>query len=166
MGRKQLPNEVKKLRGTDQPCRIKPTIKGEIITDISSIMNHPSVLLLTNDRQKQIFVEKANQLVSLKIMEEMYVDSLVQYAIYYDLWEQAVINMNEHGQQVISRVDSKGKVIGYIENPYIPIVIKYTTIIRSIGSDLGFTPVDRMKLPIIGKQESAIEQARKLFAAK
>lgn len=166
MGRKPIPNEMKKLRGTDQPCRMRPTIKGVIITDAESVMLHPSVMLLSNDRQKQIFVEKVGQLVALKMMEEMYVDALVQYAVYYDLWEQAVISMRDLGQSFLTRRNDAGKIIGHIENPYIRLAMKYRDIVNSIGSEFGFTPVSRMKLPTPGVKESPLEQIRKIVNGK
>ncbi len=165
-GRKPVPDEIKKARGTDQPCRMHPTIKGELVTDITIVLSNQSVAALSNDRQKQIFVERVNYLMSLKMMEMAYIDQLVDYAVFRDKYEDALIKLDQMGGDFVKRYDDAGKVCGFVENPYIKLAIKYREIVNRIGSEFGFTPVSRMKLPTPGVKESPLEQIRKIVNGK
>lgn len=161
-GRKPIPDEIKKQRGTDQPCRMRPVIKGQIVTDIDVVMSNPSVAVLANDRQRQIFVEKVTYLIALKMMEEVYINALVDYAILREKYEDALEKLNQMGGEFIKQYDDTGKMCGFIENPYIKLALRYLDKINKIGSEFGFTPVARMKLPAPGVKESPLDQIRKI----
>lgn len=166
MGRKPIPDIIKKNRGTDQPCRLRGVVKGEIVTDIRNVLVNPSVALLATERQKQIFIEKVNYMIALNLMEDVFIDSLVDYAIYREKFEECVVKVQEMGQPFLTRRNEAGKIIGHIENPYIRLAMKYRDIVNSIGSEFGFTPVSRMKLPTSEVKESPLEQIRKIVNGK
>ena len=165
-GRKRLPDEIKKVRVTDQPCRMTPTIKGEIITDIEAVLTNKSVAALSNDRQKEIFLERVKYMMALKMMEMAYIDQLVDYAIFREKYEVTLVKLEQMGGEFVKRYDDTGKVCGFIENPYIKLAIKYRDITNKIGSEFGFTPVSRMKLPTSEVKESPLEQIRKIVNGK
>lgn len=73
-GRKSLPNVVKKLRGTAQPCRIQDELSIEPITD--PILKLPKNSPLKTKRGKSIFVEKANQLIAMRILTTFDIEQL------------------------------------------------------------------------------------------
>lgn len=150
-GRKPLPDEVKKFRGTDQPCRMHPAVKGTIISDLQVVLSHPLTSVLCNDRQWRIFSEKVNFLIGLKMMEEVYIESLLIYAINVDKYFECIDQVNKQGM-VITVQTTKG--VEQQENPYYKASKRAFEVASRIGSEFGFTPVSRMKLSVGDGKES------------
>ena len=86
-GRKNLPVEVKKLRGTTQPCRDKASESaGAAIARLTDV-KPPSWL---DSDAKRIFKDKAGQLIALQVLTILDIDLLALYAQSYSLIIEAL----------------------------------------------------------------------------
>lgn len=146
MGRKPLPDNVKKMAGTFQKCRERKAPTAEPITAVDRVIRHPAARILNTTRQIQILRDKAEWLVKLGILEDVDIDALVDYTVIRSLYEDA-LNSAESYALVIPIAGKDGQPAGFNENPYIRLALKYQKELSRIGSEFGFTPVARLKLP-------------------
>lgn len=142
-GRKALPNAVKILRGTDQPCRMKEELSVKPITD--PILSLPKNNPLKTKRAKKIYIEKANQLIQLRILTSFDLEQLSIYAYALDQTYTCMENLHKQGYFHES-YDDNGNILRYIENPYLKLLRDMIEVTNKIGSDYGFTPVSRQKI--------------------
>ena len=143
-GRKSLPNQVKKLRGTDQPCRMKPAIEGNLISEITEIVDLKNFKVLQSKRAKDLFLQKANQLIKLKVLTDMDVEQLVVYAGSLDMLFTCMREIKRKGTFIeIYAEDKEGNpyLKGISPNPNIKLYREMIEITNRIGSDFGFSPV-------------------------
>lgn len=164
-GRKPLPNELKKLRGTDQPCRLKDSIEAPAVNDISKIVNTSKLKVLKTKRSKQIFKEKANQLIQLQILSDIDFEQLAIYSNSLDLLFHCIEQISESGH-FIEVYNEFGKIEKYIPNPYLKLYQDMVQICNKIGSEFGFTPVSRMKLHTKTVGKDPLEELMKQFNDK
>lgn len=161
-GRKSLPNEIKKLRGTDQPCRMSESIDVPKIGDISQIINVSKLKILKTKRSKQIFKDKANQLIQLNILTAIDFEQLAIYAHSLDTLFDCIDNISSSGK--FSEVyDENGRILRFIQNPYLKLYQDMVQICSKIGSDFGFTPVSRMKFKVESKENDPLQELMKQF---
>ena len=161
-GRKSLPNEIKKLRGTNQPCRTKETIDVPKIGDISQVINVSKLKVLKTKRSKQIFKEKANQLITLQILTEIDFEQLAIYAHSLDTLFDCIDNIASSGK--FSEVhDENGRILRFIQNPYLKLYQDMVQICSKIGSEFGFSPVSRMKLHTKPEEKDPLQELMKQF---
>lgn len=139
-GRKALPDNVKKIRGTNQKCRMSGSIsvEGTSIKEISSTKN---LKILRTKRAKDIFKTKANQLIAQNILTEFDLEQLGIYAVALDKCYECIEQMDT---LVTTEISSSGTKL--VVSPYVKMFKDMTTIVNQIGSAYGFTPVDRQKL--------------------
>ncbi|OAV75936.1 Phage terminase, small subunit [Bacteroidales bacterium Barb7] len=152
-GRKELPNKLKQLRGTSQPCRASSDgLKAKKISSAEKIKLPPGIL--ESKRARSIFRAKANQLIALGILTELDIEQLVLYASAVDFALHCYEVMQE---EPIFRRNESGDIIGYIPRPEATMCRAAVEHANSIGSQFGFTPVSRQKLsvdPNAGKSAS------------
>lgn len=142
-GRKPIPDNLKVLRGTDQPCRLRDELSVTPITD--PILSIPKGSPLKSKRAKAIFIGKANQLIALKILTSFDIEQLSVYA--YTLDQVYVCMEKIHKLDLFREMhDADGKILRYVENPYIKLLRDMIDITNKIGADFGFSPVSRQKL--------------------
>ena len=158
-GRKAIPNEIKALRGTDQPCRMKDEVSVDRIQYFFEKI--PKNSPLKTKRAKKIFIEKANQLVASKILTAMDLEQLSMYAYSVDVVYQAMEAIGEMGHfQEIH--DENGYLLRYVENPYLKLFRDHVKIANEIGANFGFSPVSRQKIQI--SKEEDLNPFEKLFS--
>lgn len=149
-GRKAIPNEMKVLRGTDQPVRMREEIKADKITD--PILSIPKGSPLKTKRAKKIFIDRANQLIATGVLTDMDLDQLSIYAYALDQVYDCMEQIKEKG--LFHEVyDDAGHVLRYIENPYLRLMRENIDVVNRIGGEFGFSPVSRQKLKAEGKEE-------------
>ena len=143
MARYKLPDEVKILRGTAQPCRMSGKVQAlcPATPEFLEAYNNP---LLTTDFAKQFFVNKCNYLLKLGMLDITYLDDLATLAVYVDERNVAIESIKE--VKFTPMHNEKGNIIGYIPNPNIKYARDLTLMINEINAKFGFTPVDRLKL--------------------
>lgn len=159
-GRKPIPSELKKLKGTNQPCRaIAPQVETEKITDINSIIKRVNIKTLKTKRAKDLFKEKANQLIRLQMLTDLDLEQLVVYAWVLDQAFTAAEELNKNGRYT-KTYDENGIHVGYVANPNAKVFKEMSEMASKIGSDFGFTPVARLKLKAFagnGKKKDPFE---------
>ena len=149
MARYKLPDEVKILRGTAQPCRMSGKVQAlcPATPEFLETYNNP---LLTTDFAKQFFINKCNYLLKLGMLDITYLDDLATLAVYVDERNAAIESIKQ--VQFTPMSNEKGNIIGYIPNPNIKYARDLTMMINEINAKFGFTPVDRLKLNSVAAQ--------------
>lgn len=163
-GRKPIPNNLKKLRGTDQPCRLKDSIEAPTVNDISKIVNTSKLKVLKTKRSKQIFKEKANQLIQLQVLSEIDFEQLAIYCQSLDLLFECIDELSKG--KFVEIFDENGRILRFIQNPYLKLYQDMVQICNKIGSEFGFTPVSRMKLHTKTVGKDPLEELMKQFNDK
>lgn len=154
-GRKSIPNQLKSLRGTDQPVRLKSEVSGELIKSVGAPKE------LKTRRSKKIYIEKANQLIKMNVLNETDLDQLVVYANSLDLLFQAMDELKKGPFQEVH--DENGNIIRFVENPYLKLYRDMISIVNKIASEYGFSPVSRQKLQAQGKDEKKQDIENEIF---
>ena len=137
-GRKILPNAVKKLRGTDQPVRMRNEISTEKVISV----NARNIKCLTTKRSRMIFTQKANQLIALGILTTQDFESLAIYSNSLDMLFDCIENLKD---EKFSKVTTE-KGFYWMPSPYLKLYREMVDIVNKIGSEFGFTPVSREKI--------------------
>lgn len=143
-GRKALPDTIKVLRGTDQPCRMSGAVDlAEKITDIKKITSTARLKLLPTKRAKEIFKTKANQLIALGVLTNLDIEHLAIYANSLDVLFSCMEGMREPATE---KYNKNGNLVGYVPRPEIAMYKQMVEHVNRIGAEFGFTPVSRQKL--------------------
>lgn len=142
-GRKPLPDAVKVMRGTDQPCRMSGGDNVEKITDVKQITSTARMKLLPTKRAKDIFKAKANQLIALRVLTELDLEHLAVYANSLDILFGCMEKMRE---PPVPRYDKEGNIAGYVFPPEVSLYKQMVDHVNRIGAEFGFTPVSRQRI--------------------
>ena len=141
-GRKKIPDSIKELRGTNQPCRMSGETNINPVEDFMEISDAKGLSVLKTKRAKDIFKEKANQLIQLKVLTNM---DLEQLAIYAHNVDMMFTCMTELKKYKFKEVKDKNQNTVTIENPYLKLYKDLIPLINKMASEFGFSPVSRMK---------------------
>lgn len=162
-GRKPIPDSLKVLRGTDQKTRMRGSLEVPALNDITGIVDVKKFTVLKSKRAKDIFIDKANQLIKLKLLTEMDIEQLVIYASSLDILFTCMKEMKKDLFKEIYAEDKEGNIFlkGMVPNPYIKLYREMIEITNKIGSDFGFSPVSRMKLK--AEKEKEVDPFEKLM---
>ena len=153
-GRKPIPNELKKLRGTDQPVRMRDELSVEPIT--TPFVSVPKDIPLKTKRAKQIFLGKANQLIALRVLTAFDIESLSLYAETLDTAYTCMEELSKKDAVEFQSYLDKNENLKYAPNPYRKLLHECIELANKIGSDFGFTPVSRQRIgtqPVEKKDE-------------
>lgn len=142
-GRRPLPDAVKVLRGTDQPCRLSGDDGVEKLTDIGQITSAARMKLLPTRRAKEIFKTKANQLIALRVLTELDLEHLAVYANSLDVLFSCLDGMRQPPKP---KRDRTGNLVGYIQPPELTLYRQMVEQVNRIGAEFGFTPVSRQRI--------------------
>ena len=136
-GRKPISNQMKILKGTDQPCRMRDEVS------VNKILKMPPPPKWLSKSAKKLYRTKAQFLITAEILSEVDVEMFVtfcfEYGRYLDTAEKlaevshAAI-LTEKQQQLYNRLTKVNR--DSFERA------KY------LASEFGFTPVSRMKFTI------------------
>ena len=90
-GRKKLPDNIKALRGTDQPCRMtdKPAVQG------ATVIKLPKVGL--KGTAKKVFAVVATELMHNNLLDVYGVDMVVAYAREMALYHDMMAEIEKEG---------------------------------------------------------------------
>ena len=146
-GRKPIPNQLKRLRGTDQPIRMRDELNIEKINKIPVPPKH------FNKAARKIYKTVGDTLVSLGILTEIDFPAFVamcdEYGTYYDLTielktvpTRAV--MSKESAQVYKRMKAARNEA-------------YEKFYR-LSSDFGLTPAARLKFHVVKEEKSEFQQ--------
>ncbi|HQK28328.1 MAG TPA: P27 family phage terminase small subunit [Smithellaceae bacterium] len=153
VGRKKTPDKLKKLRGTDQPCRMtgKPPLPEILrIEDID-------LSALKTERAKAIFIENANYLIRLELLNASNILPLAMYANNLDILQECMDELAKSGK-FKEKYDENGNVIGFIENPYLDLWKKLQPITVKQAAEFGFTPVSGLRFAKKPDEKDELQQ--------
>lgn len=151
-GRKPLPDEVKELRGTLEERRARGKTPGIPIQDINKVVSVRGIRVLQTDRAKQIFKQKCNQLIGLKLLTEIDYDNISIYANNLDKLYSIMKDLKEEGDtitlyKVIHKANGDTLQIPTtcLQNPKWKLYFSLIQTIDKIGGNYGFSPVARLR---------------------
>ena len=139
-GRKKLPDNIKSLRGTDQPCRMtdKPAVQG------ATVIKLPKVGLKGTARK--IFAVVATELMHNNLLDVYGVDMVVAYAREMALYHDMMAEIEKEGVTV--EVETKAGFVTQI-NPKRKIAEGALAAARSLAVEFGMTPSSRSRVSAI-----------------
>lgn len=109
-GRKPVPTEVKKLRGTDQPSRVNPDEPKPPMMEQSK---PPDWL---PDEAKALWGELSPMLISMRLLTEADRAALMLLTAVYAQWKRLYEFIDEHGHSYESWSDDKLMIRRYPES--------------------------------------------------
>lgn len=139
-GRKKLPDSIKALRGTDQPCRMtdKPAVQG------ATVIKLPKVGL--KGTAKKIFAVVATELMHNNLLDVYGVDMVVAYAREMALYHDMMADIEKEG--VTIEVMTKTGVVTQI-NPKRKVAEEALAAAKSLAVEFGMTPSSRSRVSAI-----------------
>lgn len=149
-GRKRIPDEIKKLKGTAQKCRLAKTPATNNAMGVMIVPPKPPTWL---DKQaRKIFSVKAAQLSLVGIVTPFDVELLSAYAASMSLVVQASTEIQSQGITIIHA--TKTGVVT-VSNPAIKIMNDNIKVINQIGAQFGFSPSSRASImALVAKKET------------
>ena len=139
-GRKKLPDNIKALRGTDQPCRMsdKPAVQTAMVVKL------PKVGL--KGTAKKIFAVVATELMHNNLLDVYGVDMVVAYAREMALYHDMMTEVEREG--VTIEVVTKNGVVTQI-NPKRKVAEGALASAKSLATEFGMTPSSRSRVSAI-----------------
>lgn len=140
-GRKRVPDEIKKLKGTAQKCRLAKTPATNNAMGVMIAPPKPPTWL---DKQaRKIFATKAAQLALIGVVTPFDVELLSAYAAAMSLVVQASAEIQTDG--ILITIATKTGTTT-IANPAIKIMNDNIKVINQIGAQFGFSPSSRASI--------------------
>ncbi len=140
-GRPRKPAALKKLSGTDQPCRMVPEANFGVITKI------PAPPKYMNKYAKKLYKTTAQKLAALRLLNEVNLPVVVGYANEMGKYWEAEEQLKEKGR-ILYYTDKQGNEIVQ-RNPLDKMASEYLMNAKSYAQELGITPAtaSRVKVP-------------------
>ncbi len=134
-GKQKQSNEIKVLRGTDQPCRMTPQ------SEMTKLESLPKVRL--KGTAKKIFEYTATELLHKKLLDVVGVDLLVAYAREMAIYHDLMLEVDKEGFTI--EVETKNGTMTQI-NPKRKIAESALANAKSLATEFGFTPASRNRV--------------------
>ena len=137
-GRKKLPDNIKALRGTDQPCRME-----------NKVATLPTQTLITLPKTglkgtaKKIFVIVATELIYNNLLDRLGTDLLVAYCREMALYHDMMKDLEKEGYTV--KVETKTGFITQV-NPKRKIAENALSAAKALAVEFGMTPSSRNRV--------------------
>ena len=138
-GRKPISNALKKLKGTDQPCRMREEITFDKITEIPG---PPSYLCV---EAKKVFKVTAQQLADKGVLDVVNINTVLLYASEMGKYIEAEKELKKKGC-VIELHNEDGILMKATRNP-----------LDRMASELGITPASASRVKVEGRKEEGDE---------
>lgn len=136
-GRKKLPDELKSLRGTDQPCRMV----GNTAPAGTAIMSLPRSGL--KGSAKKVFEIVATELIHNRLLDWVGVDLVVAYAREMGLYHDMMRTVEKEGYTI--EVATKSGTMTVV-NPKRKVAESALANAKSLASEFGLTPSSRHRV--------------------
>lgn len=147
MGRYKLPAEVKDLRGTKRKHR--ENTSGAWLEQASSEVAVPSDL---KGVAAKIYKERVVMLYAMGLLQPIDADALRLYACAMAACIKLQKELDKDGYTVIEK-DEDGQLCKVSVNPLAKVLKDMINTANTIGSQFGWSPVSRMRLQAIAKEE-------------
>lgn len=163
-GRKPLPQELLDLRGTDRRDRQRPssTIGVPIPIDKVGELCQVSGLQGATKRARGIYWALCKRVAAQNLLEAAFCQQLLIYAVEYDHFISCCESIKKEGVTMVLE-DKKGNPV-VVSNPAVKQRDKAAEILLKIGSNFGFSPVDRQRLKL-AVEDPKTKGIKAMFAA-
>ena len=162
-GRKPLPQEVLNLRGTDRKDRQRPssTIGTPIAVAEVGSKCQVSGLKSATRRAREMYWALCRRVAAQGMLEEAFCAQLLMYAVEYDHFCTCSESIRKDG--LYMTVEGKdGKPI-VVANPCVKQRETAIEKLLKIGSNFGFSPVDRQRIKVI-EEDPKQKSLKAMFA--
>ena len=136
-GRKKIPDEVKSLRGTDQPCRVA----GQAPASGTTVVALPKTGL--KGTAKKVFAVVATELINKNLLDVVGVDLVVAYCREMGLYHDMMRDIEREGVTV--DVITKNGVVTQI-NPKRKVAEGALSAAKALAAEFGMTPSSRSRV--------------------
>ena len=162
-GRKPLPKELLQLRGTDRKDRDRPaSVSGEKIALADVGKCQISGLQSATRRARDIYWRTVRKVAALGMLEESFLSQIFFYAIEYD----HLMTCNESIRKDGIYITVEGKKGTFVvPNPAVKQRDKALEILMKIGSNFGFSPVDKQRIRVQTEPEKPADKIKRIFAS-
>ena len=162
-GRKPLPQEILDLHGTAQPCRRRPaSVSGEKISLADVGKCQISGLQSATRRARDIYWRTVRKVAALGMLEESFLSQIFFYAVEYDHLMTCNESIRKEGLYLVIE-GKKGTVV--VANPAVKQRDKALEILLKIGSNFGFSPVDKQRIRVQTNDEKPADKIKRIFAS-
>lgn len=147
-GRKKIPDELKALRGTDQPCRMV----GEVTPAQTSVVTIPRSGL--KGTAKKVFEVVAAELVNNRLLDLVGVDLVVAYAREMGLYHDTMRELEKEGYTI--EVETKFGSTSMV-NPKRKVAESALTNAKALAVEYGLTPSSRSRVAALMSNNPQID---------
>ena len=137
-GRKKIPNELKALRGTDQPCRMDGSSTPARTTAVTTLPRSG-----LKGTAKKVFEVVAAELVNNHLLDLVGVDLIVAYALEMGLYHDTMRELEKEGYTI--DVETKFGSTTLV-NPKRKVAESALTNAKAIAVEYGLTPSSRSRV--------------------
>ena len=145
-GRPRKPDALKKLSGTDQPCRMGNAAEYSRVTKI------PPAPKYMNKHAKRAYRTTTEQMNMLGLLNEVNIPIVVMYANELGLYWEAQEDLAETGRYDL-RID-KGGNKRMVRKDKDKAASQYFENIKKMAVELGITPASSSRIKMPGQQET------------
>ena len=161
-GRKPLPKEILQLRGTDRKDRDRPaSVTGAKITVEDVGACQISGLKSATRRARDIYWRTVRKVAALGMLEESFLAQIFFYAVEYDHFMTCCESVRKDGLYLVVE-GKKGTVV--VPNPAVKQRDKALELLLKIGSNFGFSPVDKQRIRV-DAEDPKDKKVKAFFAA-
>ncbi len=143
-GRKKILDELKSLRGTDQPCRMD----GNLTPTASAVVSIPRSGL--KGTAKKVFEVVATELIHNRLLDMVGVDLLVAYAREMGLYHDMMRDAEKEGYTI--EVETKFGTTTLV-NPKRKIAESALMNAKALSAEFGLTPASRNRVAALLSDE-------------
>lgn len=142
-GRKALSDEQKRLRGTDQPCRMK---EG----NLPAVVQHPNGTLATIPKTKlkgtakKVYTLVATELASRGALDILSTDLVVAYCREMALYHDMMSDLEKEGMTI--ELEGKNDAVITQINPKRKIAEGALSAAKTLATEFGLTPASRARV--------------------
>lgn len=141
-GRKPTPNAIKKLKGTNQPVRMRDE------PNFGTIVKVPPAPKYFNKYAKREYKTVCARLLTINILNDVNIALVAAYALEIGKYYEAEEKLSEVGRLDISK-DADGNILKISRLPLDKMASDYLANAKSLAVELGLTPASssRVKAP-------------------
>lgn len=148
-GRKKIPDEVKSLRGTDQPCRVA----GQAPASGTTVVALPKTGL--KGTAKKVFAVVATELINKNLLDVVGVDLVVAYCREMGLYHDMMRDIEREGVTV--DVVTKNGVVTQI-NPKRKVAEGALSAAKALAAEFGMTPSSRSRVAALLNEKTTQDE--------
>ena len=148
-GRKKIPDEIKSLRGTDQPCRVA----GQAPASGTTVVALPKTGL--KGTAKKVFAVVATELINKNLLDVVGVDLVVAYCREMGLYHDMMRDIEREGVTV--DVVTKNGVVTQI-NPKRKVAEGALSAAKALAAEFGMTPSSRSRVAALLNEKTTQDE--------